>query len=61
MDNSSGSSSSSSFSCLCLLLLLYVFPALIPHEGAKQFIVKYKTHRGGSDTSSDFSLSDISD
>ena len=60
MDPSTSSSSSSS-SLLCLLLRFFIFPNLIPHEGAKQYVMQVKGHRGGSETSSDFTMSDLSD
>ena len=57
----STSSSSSSFSLLCILIIFFVFPNLIPHEGAKQYVMKVKGSHGGSSTSSDFTMSDLSD
>lgn len=59
MDPSTSSSSSSS-SLLCIILIFFIFPNLIPHEGAHQYVMKIKRH-GGSATSSDFTMSDLSD
>ena len=56
------SSSSSSFSllfCIILMIILYAFPQFIPHDETKVYVKRLKKH-GGSDSSSDFSMSDLS-
>jgi hypothetical protein len=59
------SSSSSSLFSICLLGFLFFFPSVLP-PGPRDFVNGIRAHlglgmAGGYDTSSDFSMSDISD
>ena len=41
------------------MFILYTYPEIIPHDGTKAYVKRLKNH-GGSDSSSDFTMSDLS-
>jgi len=58
-DSISQSSSSSASSCLCLLVTYFIY-SFCCSRSSTNTVIEYR-NRGGYNTSSDFSMSDISD